>query len=79
MDRLLYTRREAAERLSLSISTINMLIGRGLIASRKLGSKRLIPHGALVAFSQKNLTQLWPPKRNGKTVRRPGAEEKAAS
>ena len=31
-------------------------------ASRRIGSKRLIPHAALVAFSQKNLPQLWPAK-----------------
>ncbi|HEV1992476.1 MAG TPA: excisionase family DNA-binding protein [Candidatus Dormibacteraeota bacterium] len=69
MDRLLYSRAEAAERLSLSISTVDMLLARGLLGSRKLGSKRLIPHAALVAFSQKNLPKLWPSKRAGKTFR----------
>jgi excisionase family DNA binding protein len=61
MDRLLYSRKEAAERLSVSISTLDMLLARGKLPSRKIGRKRLIPHAALVAFSQKNLTQLWPP------------------
>jgi excisionase family DNA binding protein len=71
MDPLLYTIPEAASRLRLSVSTIYMLVGRGLLVSRKLGKKRLITHASLIALSQKNLAQLWPPKRGGKTVRRP--------
>jgi excisionase family DNA binding protein len=66
--RMLYTRREAAKLLSLSVSTVQMLISRNLLGSRKIGSKRLIPHASLVAFSQKNLPSLWLPKHNGKTV-----------
>lgn len=66
--RMLYTRREAAGMLSLSVSTVQMLISRGLLGSRKMGSKRLIPHASLVAFAQKNLPSLWLPKQNGKTV-----------
>lgn len=65
---MLYTRREAAELLSLSVSTVQMLVSRGMLGSRKMGHKRLIPHASLVAFAQKNLTSLWLPKHNGKTV-----------
>jgi len=54
MDRLLYSRAEAAARLSLSIRAVDNLISRNLLASRRIGAKRLIPHAALVAFAQKN-------------------------
>jgi excisionase family DNA binding protein len=67
--RLLRTRSEAARYLSLSESTIDVLIAHGLIACRKMGRKRLIPHAALVAFSHKNHSRLWPPKVGGKTTR----------
>jgi excisionase family DNA binding protein len=62
VQKILYTRKEAAEMLSLSVSTVDMLISRGVLGSRKIGHKRLIPHAALVSFSQKNHAQLWVPK-----------------
>lgn len=77
--RMLYTRREAAKILSLSVSTIQMLVSRGLLSSRKIGSKRLIPHASLVAFSQKNLPSLWLPKHNGRTVNTEKSVERLAS
>ncbi len=63
-QRLLYNRAEAAKLLSLSIGTLNIAIARGMI----IGKKRLIPHSALVAFSQKNLPLIWPAKLHGKTI-----------
>jgi excisionase family DNA binding protein len=71
IQKILYSRKEAAQLLSLSISTLDMLISRGMLASRRIGSKRLIPHGALIAFAQKNIPLLWIPKSEtgGKCVR----------
>jgi excisionase family DNA binding protein len=74
---LLYRRPEAAELLSISISTLDIAIARGLIASRKIGKSRLIPRDALLAFSQKDLPLLWPEKVAGKTTRH--AENKEAA
>jgi len=68
-QRLLYSRAEAAQLLSISISTLDIAIFRGLITARKIGRKRLVPHAALVAFSQKNVPVVWPAKVAGKTVR----------
>ncbi len=70
IQKLLYSPKESAQLLSLSLSTVRMLLARGMLSSRRIGSKRLIPHGVLVAFAQKNLPALWPPKCDGKTVRR---------
>jgi excisionase family DNA binding protein len=73
--RMLYTRREAAELLSLCVNTVDILISRGMLGSRKMGRKRLIPHAALAAFAQKNHTSIWPAKKNGKTMRAPEGGE----
>jgi excisionase family DNA binding protein len=69
IQKILYSRKEAAQLLSLSVSTLDMLVSRGTLPSRRIGAKRLIPHAALVAFAQKNLPSLWLPKSDGKTVR----------
>lgn len=66
--RLLYTRKEAAQLLSLAVTTLDVALSRGMLSSRKIGKKRLIPHASLVAFSQKSIGAIWPKKRNGKTV-----------
>jgi len=63
VERLLYSREEAAEQLSVSVATIDLLISRGLLLSRKMGKKRLIPRAALIAFAQKNQSALWAHRR----------------
>jgi excisionase family DNA binding protein len=68
-QRLLYSRAAAAELLSISISTLDIAILRGLLPARKIGRKVLVPHASLMAFSKKNLPLIWPEKINGKTVR----------
>jgi hypothetical protein len=85
-QRLLYSRAAAAELLSISISTLDIAILRGLLPARKIGRKVLIPHGALATFSQKNFPVLWPAKVGGKTTRtgkparvKPGAPERRSA
>ena len=80
MKRLLYSRREAAEQLSLSLSTVDMLIGRGLLRVRRMGKRVLVPDEEIVRYSRRGMAQLWPAKQNGKTVRgyRYGAARHAA-
>ncbi len=74
VQKILYTRKEAAELLSISTSTLDVCIARGWLASRRIGHKRLIPHMALVAFSQKNLPAVWLANGEGKKNQRPGNE-----
>jgi len=64
--RLLYTRKEAAKLLSVSLSSVDLLIARNFLITRKIGHKRLISHASLVAFAQKNTPRLWASESNGK-------------
>ena len=50
VDRLIYTREEAATQLGISLGQINELIARGDIESFKIGRLRKIPREALVAY-----------------------------
>jgi len=51
--RLLVSKRDAAQALSLSIRTIDHLISRGELASRKVGRRTLVLASSLVAFARK--------------------------
>jgi hypothetical protein len=68
-QRLLYSRAAAAQLLSISISTLDIAILRGLLPCRKIGKKVLVPHASLKAFSQKNFPRIWLAKVGGKTTR----------
>ena len=75
IQKILYTRKEAAKLLSISTSTLDVYIAKKEITSRRIGGKRLIPHTALVAFSQKNIFETaWQSNGRGKTNQRPGNE-----
>lgn len=76
VPKLLYSCKEGAQLVSLSLSTFRALVGRGVIASRKMGSKRLIPHAALIAFAQKNVSSLWVANPDGKKNQRSAVSAK---
>jgi excisionase family DNA binding protein len=50
----LYSRKEAARLLSISVRSLDYLIAAKEIDTRRIGKKVLIPHGALVRFAQAN-------------------------
>lgn len=52
--KLLYTRREAAELLSISLRLLDDLLATGELMSRRVGRRRLIPATALQAFARKD-------------------------
>lgn len=54
VEKLLYSRREAAEALSLSIRSVDYLITTGRLPSRRIGSKILIPAGAIRRFARED-------------------------
>lgn len=54
--RLLYTRQEAAYRLSISLRSLDYYISTKRLATRRLGRKVLIPHGELIRFSRMDHT-----------------------
>lgn len=54
MEKLLCSKREAAEALGCSIRTIENMITRKQLQSRRLGRKRMIPYSALVQFAKRD-------------------------
>jgi hypothetical protein len=49
--RLLYSRKEAARQLSISVRSLDYLISGKAFHTRRLGRKILIPHSELVRFA----------------------------
>jgi excisionase family DNA binding protein len=68
-DRLLYSRKEAAFALSVCLSTVEALIDRGELKTRRMGRRVLIPRAELLRVAGKDIPELWPAKQDGKTVR----------
>jgi len=52
--RMLYSRTEAARQLSISVRSLDYLIGGRDLETRRIGKKVLIPHASLVRYSQGN-------------------------
>lgn len=80
-SRLTYSRREAAQLLSISVSTLDQLITRGDIKIRQLGNRIFVPYAELEKIANRDIPKSpWPEKRDGKTVklaspqRKPGSE-----
>ena len=63
--RILYSRREAVQQLSIAVSTIDSLITQGRIRAQRMGRRTLITHAELEKFSRRDFTRLkslWPPR-----------------
>jgi excisionase family DNA binding protein len=69
MEKLLYSKKEAALMLSICMSTVEQLIARGELKTRRMGKRVLVPRGELVRLAGRDVLDLWPEKQNGKTVR----------
>jgi hypothetical protein len=54
VEKLLYSRRDAAEALSLSIRSVDYLITAGRLATRRVGGKILIPASAVRRFARED-------------------------
>jgi excisionase family DNA binding protein len=54
VEKLLYSRRDAAEALSLSVRSIDYLITTNRLASRRVGGKILIPASAVRRFARED-------------------------
>jgi excisionase family DNA binding protein len=54
IGRMLYSRKEAARQLSLSLRAVDNLIARKALNTRRIGKRVLIPHAELVRFSRQN-------------------------
>jgi excisionase family DNA binding protein len=51
-QRLLYTRQESARQLSLSVRSIDYLIGSKQLMARRMGKRVLVPHSELLRFAR---------------------------
>lgn len=51
-EKILYSRIEAAEKLSISLRTLGTLIARGSIRVRRIGGRVLISHRELERFAE---------------------------
>lgn len=51
-ERMLYTRKDAAFQLSISLRSLDYAIANKKLNTRKFGGRVLIPHGELVRFSR---------------------------
>jgi|HubBroStandDraft_6_1064221.scaffolds.fasta_scaffold1884135_1 excisionase family DNA binding protein len=54
MERLLLSKREAAEALGCSVRTIENMVARKQLASRRLGKRRMIPYAALAQLAKQD-------------------------
>lgn len=54
MERIMYSRREAAAALGISLRTLDTLIGRHELAARRIGRRLLITRVALECFVRRD-------------------------
>jgi hypothetical protein len=54
VEKLLYSRKGAAEALSLSVRSVDYLITSGRLACKRVGGKILIPAGAVRRFARED-------------------------
>jgi hypothetical protein len=59
--RLLYSKKESAYQLSLSLRSLNYLISEDRINVRRIGGRVLIPHEELLRFSRHDRHDLLVP------------------
>jgi excisionase family DNA binding protein len=69
MERILYSQKEAAALLSISLSTLEQLIARKEIVVRRVGRRVLVPRTELERLARRDVLHVWPEKEEGKTVR----------
>jgi excisionase family DNA binding protein len=64
------SRKDAAAVLSISVSSLEQLIIQGEIKTRQLGGRVMIPREQIDQLARRDVKIVWPPKRQGKTVRK---------
>jgi excisionase family DNA binding protein len=72
--KILYTRREAAQMLSICVSSLDVMIARGMLRAVRKGRRVLVHRAELDRVARQDIPQIWPEKKNGSTVRPVHAE-----
>ncbi len=75
--KVLYSRKETALALALSVSTVDVMIARGMLRAVHFGRRTLVHRDEIERvgrrIAQEDLPVVWPEKQNGKTIRLPQA------
>jgi excisionase family DNA binding protein len=66
----LFSKKEAAGLLSVSIASLDILIARGDLKHRRFGRRILIPGTEIDRLAKTDIVEFWPAKEDGKTVRK---------
>ena len=71
--KVLFSRKEAAAALAVSVSTLDVMIARGMLRSVRFGRRVLIHRDEIERAGRKiaqgGAASVWPEKRDGKTIR----------
>jgi excisionase family DNA binding protein len=59
-EKLLFSRREAAELLSLSVSTLDVAVAQGMIRVRRMGRRVMFEKREIERFSRMDHQRIWP-------------------
>lgn len=59
-EKLLFSRLEAAEILSFSVSTLDVAVARGMIRVRRMGRRVMFEKRELEKFSRADHQRIWP-------------------
>jgi excisionase family DNA binding protein len=65
MEKLLLSKREAAEALGCSVRTIENMVARKQLASRRLGKRRMIPCAAVAQLAKRDTLVITGAKDQG--------------
>jgi excisionase family DNA binding protein len=68
MEQLLYSKKQAAQMLSVCVRTLDYLIARGELKTRRMGKRVLVPRGELVRLAGRDVTEIFP----GTLIRKAG-------
>ncbi len=66
MEKILCSKKDAADVLGCSVRTIENLIGRKLLVSRRVGRRRMVPCASLAQFARRDTPVITgAPRANG--------------
>ena len=59
-EKLLFSRLEAAEILSFSVSTLDVAVSRGMLRARRMGRRVMFEKREIERFSRADHARIWP-------------------
>ena len=66
--KVLFSRAEAAAAFALSVSSLDVMIARGMLKTTRKGRRVLIHKNEIDRVARQDIPRIWPAKRAGKTV-----------